>query len=163
MMYNKFLIELFKFYYLYSIYDYYIYYNNHLLETMVANEKKKNKIFNDICMEIKTTCNIPNNILHYPPFIENTIDDINSIMNYSYEQPNYFKFIDFMNAIIYVFDIKKYNNNFEDIFTKCIKCTKQQSKNEIKMNNNLKKNINEKPIIQKININTYEEISLIEK
>ena len=159
--YNKFLIELFKFYYLYAVYDYYIYYKNDLSESIIGNDSKKEKIFNEVCIEIKKMCNLPDNILHYPPFINNTIDDINYIMNYSYEQPNYFKFIDFINALIFTFDIKKYNNNFEEIFCKCINTLKK--KNNPKINNNFKQFKKEKPIINKINKNTYEEISIIQE
>ena len=160
LVYNKFLTELFKFYYLYSVYDYYIYFKNDLLESIVENDKKKDKIFNDVCLEIKNMCNLPANILHYPPFVNNKIDDINYIMNYSYEQPNYFKLFDFINAIIQVFEVKKYNNDFEDIFCKCINVNKEN--NNSKINNNLQKINNEKAVIHKINKDTYEELSIIQ-
>jgi hypothetical protein len=159
-LYNKFLIEIFKFYYLYAIYDYYIYYKNDLMESIASNDIKKEKIFNDVCLEIKKMCNLPDNILHYPPFINNKIDDINYIINYSYEQPNYFKLIDFINAIITVFDVKKYNNDFEHIFCSCINTIKEKNKKNINKNAyNIK---NEKPIINKINLDTYNEISIVE-
>ena len=157
--YNNFLIELFKFLYLYAVYDYYIYYKNDLSESIIGNKNNKEKIFNEVCIEIKKMCNFPDNIFHYPPFINNSIDDINYIMNYSYEQPNYFKFIDFINALIFTFDIKKYNNDFEEIFCKCINTVKKKN---IKIINNFQKLNKEKAVINKINKDTYEEISTIQ-
>ena len=65
------------------------------------------------------------------------------------------KFIDFINALIFIFDIKKYNNDFEDIFCNCI--------HTIKKKNNFQKLNKEKAIINKINKDTYEEISIIQE
>ena len=130
------------------------------MSSLADNDKKREKIFNNVCLEIKKMCNLPDNILHYPPFINNNIDDINYIINYSYEQPNYFKLIDFINALITVFNIKKYNNDFENIFCSCINVIKKNNNSNI--NKNLSNIKNEKPIINKINMNTYDEFSIIE-
>jgi len=74
---------------------------------------------------------------NYPPF--NTIleDDINNIIYYSFENPNYFKLYDFVKALMYVFKIDKIKH-FDKIFLKCIDC---------KMVSNVIKIEKSKPII----------------
>ena len=40
---NKFIIDLFKYFYIYSYYDYYFYYSNNLFESIMSTYYSKNK------------------------------------------------------------------------------------------------------------------------
>jgi len=113
MSYNRFLIDLIKYYYIYSYYDYYFYYNTNLVKIMTERIKYKNNIFNEFCESLKFLFKLPQTMTNYPPFF-NIEDDIDNLIYYSIELPNYFKFYDLINAIITVFDIRVSNpNNFD--------------------------------------------------
>ena len=103
--YNKFMIDLIKYVYIYSYYDYYFYYSNNLLDTILSNYKFKNNIFNDFLLNLKTTLRLPEDLFLYPPFFD-IDDDVNSIIHYNFEIPNYLKLFDIINAVINTFDIK---------------------------------------------------------
>lgn len=112
--YNRFLVDLIKYYYIYSYYDYYFYYNTNLVETMTSRIKYKNNIFNEFCDSLKFLFKLPTEMTKYPPFF-NIEDDIDNLIYYSIEIPNYFKFYDLINAIITVYDIKINNPNDFDL------------------------------------------------
>ena len=114
--YEKYLFELVKYLYIYSIYDYYFYIDNDLIKKMVSENKNNEiKIFLNFCCSIKEHFNIPINFINHPPFNVDIIEDIDQPIYYSYVQPNYYKFFDFINALIDVFNIKENINNFDDI------------------------------------------------
>ena len=48
---------------------------------------------------------IPDELMNYPPFINLESDDINSILYYNFEIPNYFKLFDLLCAYSSVFNI----------------------------------------------------------
>jgi hypothetical protein len=50
----------------------------------------------------------------YPSFF-NIADDIDNLLYYTYDIPNYYKLYDFINAIINVYDIKINKHNFDII------------------------------------------------
>jgi hypothetical protein len=50
---------------------------------------------------------------NYPPFF-NIDDDLDNLIYYTFEIPNYLKFYDFINAVIHVFNIPF--NNFSDSY-----------------------------------------------
>jgi hypothetical protein len=142
--YNKFMIDLIKYVYIYSYYDYYFYYSNNLLDTILSNFKFKNNIFNEFLVNLKTTLKLPKDLLNYPPFF-NIEDDINSIIYYNFEMPNYFKLFDIINAIVDTFDIK-INNKLNIIeqtiyfFIKDINKKTNNINNKTNNNNNNKTN-----------------------
>lgn len=126
--YKKFVIDVIKYYYLYSYYDYH-FYNDIELVTMLnkcntdsnkgnADSNKSNadtnkgKIFDKFCYNTKKLFKIPNELLSYPPFFK--IDNSNdNIFLYSYDYLNYVKFYDILYSISTVF---KFNtNNIYDI------------------------------------------------
>lgn len=108
MSYNRFLIDLIKFYYMYSYYDYYFYYNTNLIKTIVSRIKFKNDIFSEFCTSLKYLFKLPTEMTKFPPFF-NVEDDIDNPIYYSIETPNYFKFYDLICAIDYVFNNKSIN------------------------------------------------------
>jgi hypothetical protein len=114
MSYNRFLIDLIKYYYIYSYYDYYFYYNTNLVKTIIERVKHKNNIFNEFCESLKIIFKLPSEMSNYPPFF-NISDDIDNLIYYGFEIPNYFKFMDLINAIITVFDIEIKNPNKFDL------------------------------------------------
>ena len=105
MSYNRFLIDLIKYYYVYSYYDYYFYYNTDLVKTIIDRIKYKNNIFNEFCESLKFIFKLPSEMTNYPPFF-NIDEDIDNLIYYSFEIPNYFKFLDLINAIVTVFNIE---------------------------------------------------------
>jgi len=113
MSYNRFLIDLIKYYYIYSYYDYYFYYNSNLVKTAIDRIKYKNNIFNEFCDSLKYLFKLPSEMTNYPPFF-NIEDDMDNLIYYTLEIPNYFKFHDLLSAIIQVFGIQINNpNNFD--------------------------------------------------
>jgi hypothetical protein len=136
--YNKFMIDLIKYVYIYSYYDYYFYYSNNLLDTILSNFKFKNNIFNEFLVNLKTTLKLPKDLLNYPPFF-NIEDDINSIIYYNFEIPNYFKLFDIINAITDTFDIK-INNKLNIIEQTIYFFIKDIKNNNININNKNNKN-----------------------
>ncbi len=111
---NKFIIDLFKYYYIYAYYDYYFYHTNTLIDGLMSSYSYKNNIFEDFIKNLKTTLKVPKELFAYPPFFDIT-DDIDSLIYYSFEIPSYLKLFDFVNAICYVFDKKYYTSNSQDI------------------------------------------------
>lgn len=144
---NKFIIDLFKYYYIYSYYDYYFYHTNNLINGIMESYNFKNNIFEDFINNLKNTLKVPKELFAYPPFFDIS-DDLNSLIYYSFEIPSYFKLFDFVNAICYVFDKDYYqsnnkNFNFDQIITKYF-ITWSDEPNFIKnKSNNLKKNQND--------------------
>jgi hypothetical protein len=147
MSYNRFLIDLIKYYYIYSYYDYYFYYNSNLIKTVIDRIKYKNDIFNEFCESLKYLFKLPVEMTNYPPFF-NIEDDIDNLIYYSMEIPNYFKFHDLLSAIIEVFNIEINNSKNFDVI-KIISVIKSENKiqnNFYRENKNLSNNdnINEK-------------------
>lgn len=114
MSYNRFMIDLIKYYYIYSYYDYYFYYNTNLVKTIIERVKYKNNIFNEFCESLKIIFKLPPEMSNHPPFF-NISDDIDNLIYYGFEIPNYFKFMDLINAIITVFNIEIKNPNKFDL------------------------------------------------
>jgi hypothetical protein len=138
MSYNRFLIDLIKFYYIYSYYDYYFYYNNKLVKTIIERVRYKNNIFNEFCTSLKYIFKLPEEMTNYPPFL-NIDEDIDNLIYYNLEIPNYFKFCDLINAFVDVFDIKLNNNKIDLLkIIKIIKCNEILPVN-INYNNNINK------------------------
>lgn len=113
--YKKFVIDVIKYYYLYSYYDYH-FYNDEELVTMLNKHKNSttayaitnNKIFDKFCYNIKKLFKIPNELLPYPPFFK--IDNSNdNIFLYSYDYLNYIKFYDILYSISTVFKFNTTN------------------------------------------------------
>ena len=140
--YNKFMIDLIKYVFIYSYYDYYFYYSNNLLDAILSNYKFKNNIFNDFLLNLKTTLRLPEDLLNYPPFF-NINDDIDTIIYYNFEIPNYLKLFDIINAIIDTFDIKI--NNKLNIIEQSIYFFIKDIK-DIEINKNIENNKNNKNI-----------------
>ncbi len=111
---NKFVIDLFKYYYIYAYYDYYFYHTNTLIDGLMSSYSFKNNIFEDFIQNLKTTLKVPKELFAYPPFFD-IVDDVDSLIYYSFEIPSYLKLFDFVNAICYVFDKKYYSTNPQDI------------------------------------------------
>lgn len=107
---SKFILDLTKYLYIYSYYDYYYYYSNDLMDAILKNYKFKHDIFNDFLSNLKNTLKLPTGLLPHPPFFD-TEDDINSIIYYSFEIPNYFKLYDFINAIYFTENNKYYTED----------------------------------------------------
>ena len=153
---NKFIIDLFKYFYIYSYYDYYFYYSNNLFETIMTTYHSKNNIFEDFVNNLKNLLKLPKELFAYPPFFD-IEDDLNSLIYYSFEIPNYFKLFDFVNAICYVFDKNYYSNNnnnkninFSEIIQKYFIFSPLESNSNPNTNPNTNPNINNKT---KINTN----------
>jgi hypothetical protein len=109
MSYNRFLIDLVKFYYVYSYYDYYFYYNTNLVSTIISRIKFKNDIFAEFCTSLKYLFKLPDEMTNYPPFF-NIEDDIDNPIYYTTEIPNYFKFYDLIRAINKIYgETEKFN------------------------------------------------------
>ena len=144
--YNKFLTELLKYYFLYGYIDYYFYVISDIINLVVENPTKKGNIINDFFKHIRTTFNLPKKLLDYPPFIEGQLNDINNILYYCYDHPNYFKLYDFLNALFFVFNVKHKNmQHFEKLFCNCVNVIVS---NPIKLNN--------KPVINSVDDMCYE-------
>ena len=116
--YKKFVIDVIKYYYLYSYYDYHFYNDIELVTSMNknnadtnknnANTNNKSKIFDKFCYNTKKLFKIPNELLSYPPFFK--IDNSNdNIFLYSYDYPNYIKFYDILYSISTVFKFNTIN------------------------------------------------------
>lgn len=129
MSYNRFLIDLIKYYYVYSYYDYYFYYNSNLVKTVIERIKYKNNIFNEFCDSLKYLFKLPAEMTNYPPFF-NIEDDLDNLIYYTLEIPNYFKFHDLISAITQVFNIRINNSNNFDLI-KIISTIKCDNSNQI--------------------------------
>jgi len=70
----------------------------------------------------------------YPPFFK-IDDDINNLIYYTFEFPNYFKLFDFINAIVFVFEIKNLHSTKFDIWN-IFSVIKSDSANGINKINN---------------------------
>jgi hypothetical protein len=148
MNYNKFIIELFKYYYLYAIVDYYFYVIPDVIDLIIKDIKNKFNILNIFFNDLKQEFKLPDSMYPYPPFIPNQQYDIDNIIYYCYDHPNYFKLYDFINALFEVMNIKNIDNYDEQIL-QCIKNTK--------ITNNITTKINKvKPTINKIDDEYYE-------
>jgi hypothetical protein len=155
MSYNRFLVDLIKYYYIYSYYDYYFYYNTNLVKTVTERIKYKNNIFNEFCESLKYLFKLPVEMTSYPPFF-NIEDDIDNLIYYSQEIPNYFKFFDLITAIIEVFDIKINDpNNFDLI--KIILTIKCDNYNQITNEVNYHAPVKEQP-----NVNNSKDLNIKE-
>lgn len=117
--YNKFIYDIVKFLYIYSYYDYYFYYSDSLVNVIINNINHKNDIFVDFIKNLKTVLKLPKEFFPYPPFFNNEFD-INSIIYYNFEMPSYFKLFDLINAIGYVFDETKYQENNKTDFVEIL-------------------------------------------
>ena len=112
--YKKFVVDIVKYFYLYSYYDYYFYNDTELVMLLngVSDSNEKYKIFEKFCTNIKKLFKIPNELLFYPPFfnIENCNDNV---FFYSYDYINYLKLYDMLYSICTVFklDVDIDNNN----------------------------------------------------
>jgi hypothetical protein len=129
MSYNRFLIDLIKYYYIYSYYDYYFYYNSNLVKTAIERIKYKNNIFSEFCESLKYLFKLPTEMTNYPPFF-NIEDDLDNLIYYTLEIPNYFKFHDLISAIIQVFNVRVNNPNNVDLI-KIILTIKCDNMNQI--------------------------------
>jgi hypothetical protein len=122
--YKKFVIDVIKYYYLYSYYDYHFYNDVELVSALNKNKSKNmdesNKIFEKFCYNTKKLFKIPNELLSYPPFFK--IDNSNdNIFLYSYDYLNYIKFYDMLYSISTVF---KFNTtNIYDIVNNLLSYT----------------------------------------
>ena len=112
--YNKFIIDVIKFLYIYSYYDYYFYFSNEFVETLIENLQYKNEMFLEFTQNLKKTLKLPNELNNFPPFFSQEFD-INAIIYYNFEIPGYFKLYDFMNAIYNVFELKSPNKHDDKI------------------------------------------------
>jgi hypothetical protein len=101
--YNKFIVDVIKFFYIYSYYDYYFYYKNSFMDLIVNKLDLKNELFNDFMDNLKNTLKLPKELISHPPFFKNDFD-INSVIYYNFEIPSYFKLYDILNAITNTFD-----------------------------------------------------------
>lgn len=118
--YNKYIVDLFKFYYMYSFYDYILYAEQTVTKMLISDLKNSYQIMNDVLSELQNMFNFTGHI-NYPPFNNMPEDDINNIIYYSFENPNYFKLFDFVKALMTVFNIDKIKH-FDKVFLKCIDC-----------------------------------------
>ena len=154
--YNKFIIDIIKYFYIYSYYDYYFYYKNNLINTIISNFKYKNNIFEEFINNLKNVLKLPKELLSFPPFFDYHNDDINSVIYYSFEIPSYFKLYDFINAICIIFNYninKSSEINIIEIICKFIDFT---NKNKI-----LQKNNNNSKIILNKNSSTSSSNSVV--
>jgi hypothetical protein len=135
---NKFIVDLIKYLYIYSYYDYYFYFSNNLMETIIANYVHKHEIFNEFTNNIKNIMKFPKELFNYPPFM-NINDDINSIIYYNFEIPSYFKFLDLINAIIYVFDYKYSNLSIITLVKECFNISIDNKSKQINYNKKVNK------------------------
>lgn len=58
--YTKFIMDLVKYFYIYSYYDYYFYHSDSLVKTILENYNYKNNIFNDFITNLKNVLKVPN-------------------------------------------------------------------------------------------------------
>ena len=107
-LYNKFIIDIIKFLFIYSYYDYYFYYTDNLINTLINKLQYKNEIFTEFVDNLKNSLKLPKELLPFPPFFNNDFD-INSVIYYNFDMPSYFKFFDFINALCFVLNKKKYD------------------------------------------------------
>jgi hypothetical protein len=148
---QKFIADLIKYIYIYSYYDYYFYNNENLMNTIINNNEMKNKIFLDFCNSIKILFKLPNELLIYPPFLNNYLYD--DILYYNYDEPNYFKFYDLIMAIKTVYncdEIQQGNFSTNDIFKIINRSLNINSLNDNSIDDNEKK----------INKNTFIELNI---
>lgn len=106
---NKFIIDVIKFLYIYSYYDYYFYYSNNFVEALITNLQYKNEMFQEFTNNLKKVLKLPCELNNFPPFFSEEFD-INAIIYYNFEIPSYFKLFDFMNAIYVVLEKNKKSN-----------------------------------------------------
>ncbi len=105
---NKFIIDVIKFLYIYSYYDYYFYFSNDFVETLINNLQYKNEMFIEFTQNLKKTLKLPIEFNDFPPFFSQEFD-INAIIYYNFEIPGYFKLFDFINAVYFVFELKSFD------------------------------------------------------
>ena len=101
---KSFIIQLIKFFYIYSYYDYFFYYNTKLL-SLLKQSSEKSKIFMEFCDQASILFKFPKGMLAYPPFCDN-----DSIISYDFQSPNYIKLYHLLSAIE-----PKHTNNIEKI------------------------------------------------
>jgi hypothetical protein len=158
---QKFIADLVKYLYIYSYYDYYFYNNENLMNTIINNNENKNEIFLDFCNSIKLLFKLPNELLIYPPFLNNYLYD--NILYYNYDEPNYFKLYDLIMAIKTVYncdDIQIQQGNFStnDIL-KIINKLLRIDKLDDNSNNDNEKKINKNTFVE-LNIENSEDYIL---
>jgi hypothetical protein len=102
----KFLVNLLKTYYVYSQYDYYFYCDGRLFSSIKKNIDKKAMIFDNFCKHMQEK--LGNTGSPFPDDME--IDDI---VAYCYDIPNYYKFNQLVSAIYNVYQINQ-NINLVD-------------------------------------------------
>ena len=154
---NKFIIDIYKFLFIYSYFDYYFYYSNNLMDTIIEKIEFKNDIFIDFLGNLKNVLKLPKELLPFPPFFNEEFD-VNSILYYNYEIPSYFKFFDFVKAIhhclgknknncvnnnINIIDVITENINFDniDMFLNSSVLKSISVGNNIKLKNNTRESV----------------------
>lgn len=166
--YQSFIFNLIKNIYLHAYFDFYIYNNKTLLTTIIQNLNKKTEIFTEFSNSIHSLFNLSDDFLSYPPFIPHN-DDLDNPLHYSFDIPNYFKFIDLVNVILSTFNsnsnlsnISNLLSTFNDIFNDNFNLNKIPKTENINKNNKTE-NINKNENINKINKtenNLYEELNV---
>lgn len=99
---KRYLLDVGKYLYIYSYYDYYFYYSTTLMETIFADIKRKNQIFEEFLSHLKSTLKLPSGLIGFPPFHIETMG-LDEVIYYNFEIPSYFKLFDMINALVLVF------------------------------------------------------------
>lgn len=140
--YNKFLIEIIKYFYLYAVADFYFYATPDLANIIIKDADNKIDLMRVFFEDLQNDFQIPTSMLPYPPFIQNQQYNIDDIMYYCYDHPNYFKLFDFLEALFEIMNVK-HCNEFDEAFLKCIHETKITNSNTVKKITKTKPIINE--------------------
>ena len=131
------------------------------MNTIIENKEAKNEIFIDFCNSIKKLFKLPNELLVFPPFINNYIYD--HILYYNYDEPNYFKFYDLLMAIKTVFNCNDiHHNNFSsnDIMSIIGNLIKINFTNDNVNNNKNNNDIQTTESYNNKNLNTFVELNI---
>jgi len=99
---KNFVLQIFKFLYIYAYYDYFFYYNTKLVSTLTNNEHKST-IFIEFCDHTHNIFKFPIGMNKFPPFYDN-----DTIIGYEFQYPNYIKLYYLVNAIY-----SKHNNDIQ--------------------------------------------------
>ena len=128
---KNYIVGLLKNFYVNAYYDYFFYYNEKLVKLMISNIDKKFICFENFCIFTQKTLKINNKII-FPPFT-NIDADIDDLIYYTFDIPNYFKYLDYINALSVIFkfsiDEDNYFNCLSDIFK--VNITKQENNCQI--------------------------------
>ena len=102
------MIDLVKYFYIYSYYDYYFYNNENLMNTIIENKESKNEIFLDFCSSIKKLFNTESMIFledESEKSIQKIIDKVIELDN------NDDKYLEYVNKPVFS-NIDFWNDNF---------------------------------------------------